>query len=88
MVRCMHRTNIYLTDEQREKLDARARAQGVSRAELIRDVLDRAIGGEADRLAADLAAIEGSFGILADDDVALGRGDGARGGHLDRLRAL
>ena len=53
----MNRTNIYLTDEQREQLDSRARAERVSRAELIRQVLDRAISGESDRLDADLAAI-------------------------------
>ena len=59
----MHRTNIYLTDEQRGQLDARARERGVSRAELIRQVLDLALAGESDQLAADLAAIESSFEI-------------------------
>ncbi|WP_300014865.1 CopG family transcriptional regulator [Pseudonocardia sp.] len=81
----MNRTNIYLTDEQREQLDARARAEGMSRAELIRRVLDRALHGESDRLTADLAAITGSFGALADDGVEFDRGDGARGAHLERI---
>ena len=61
----MKRTNIYLADGQAEALDRVAEAEGVSRAELIRGLIDRAIGGQpgAD-LAADLAAIEGSFGVL------------------------
>jgi hypothetical protein len=57
----------------------------VSRADLIRQVLDRALGGESDRLDADLAAIEGSFGALDEDDVALDRGDGARGTPMERI---
>jgi hypothetical protein len=81
----MNRTNIYLTDEQREQLDARARAEKVSRAELIRQVLDRAISGESERLDADVAAIEGSFGALDDEELVLDRGDGARGAHLERV---
>lgn len=85
MLWCMNRTNIYLTDEQRAQLDARARAEGVSRAELVRRVLDRALHGESDRLAADQAAIAESFGVLADDEFELDRGDGARGAHLERI---
>lgn len=81
----MHRTNIYLTDEQRDALDARARAEGTSRAELVRQVLDRALHGESDRLSADLAAITGSFGALQDAEFVIDRGDGARGAHLERL---
>ena len=64
----MNRTNIYLTDEQRRRLDARARAEGVSRAELIRSMLDRALDeGGSELLDADLAAIDGSFGALTDE---------------------
>ena len=85
MAWCMHRTNIYLTDEQRAQLDALARASGVSRAELVRSVLDRAIRGESDQLAADLAAISDSFGVLAGDDFELDRSDGARGVHLEHV---
>lgn len=83
----MHRTNIYLTDEQRAQLDARARAEGVSRAELIRRVLDQALGGEADRLTADLAAIEQSFRALGAGTLTVDRRDGAREEHLARLFA-
>lgn len=62
----MKRTNIYLAEGQAAALDRAAEAEGVSRAELIRELIDRALGGHpgAD-LAADLAAINGSFGVLA-----------------------
>ncbi len=81
----MNRTNIYLSDEQRDRLDALARAAGLSRAEVIRQMLDRALDdGQADLLDADLAAIEGSFGVL-DDDFSFDRADGARGAHLERI---
>ena len=81
----MNRTNIYLTDEQRRRLDARARAEGVSRAELIRSMLDRALDeGGSDLLDADLVAIEGSFAALT-DEFAIDRQDGAREAHLRRL---
>ncbi|TQM15306.1 CopG family transcriptional regulator [Pseudonocardia kunmingensis] len=81
----MHRTNIYLTDEQITQLDRRAQAEGVSRAELIRRLLDRLLDSEADRLGADVAAIDASFGLLADMEIELDRGDGARGAHLERI---
>ena len=81
----MHRTNIYLTDEQVAQLDRCARAEGVSRAELIRQLLDRMLHTDSDRLGADLAAIDMSFGLLADVEIELDRTDGARGAHLDRI---
>jgi CopG-like RHH_1 or ribbon-helix-helix domain, RHH_5 len=69
MMWCMKRTNIYLAEGQAEALDRVAEAEGVSRAELIRVLIDRAIGGQpGSDLAADLAAIEGSFGVLAGQD--------------------
>ena len=81
----MNRTNIYLSEEQRDRLDALARAAGVSRAEVIRQALDRALDdGQGDLLDADLAAIEGSFGVL-DDELSIDRSDGARGAHLERI---
>jgi hypothetical protein len=40
----MHRTNIYLTDEQEAALDSRARAQGMSRAGVVRAILDEHLG--------------------------------------------
>ena len=62
MMWCMKRTNIYLAEGQAAALDRVAQAEGVSRAELIRELIDRAIGG---RPQADLAAISASFGVLA-----------------------
>src|ERR1700677_4097628 len=69
MMWCMKRTNIYLAEGQAAALDRTAQAEGVSRAELIRELIDRAIGGHpgAD-LCADLAAIDGSLCILAGEE--------------------
>lgn len=82
---CMKRTNIYLADGQAEALDRVAEAEGVSRAEVIRGLIDRAIGGQpgAD-VAADLAAIDGSFGVLADQG-AFSRRPDERMNYLGRL---
>ena len=82
---CMKRTNIYLAEGQAEALDRAAQAEGVSRAELIRALIDRAIGGQpgAD-LTADLAAIDGSFGILSGEEM-FSRGRDERMDYLDRL---
>lgn len=86
MMWCMKRTNIYLAEGQAAALDRVAQAEGVSRAELIRELIDRAIGGGqpgAD-LAADIAAIDRSFGVLEDEE-AFARGRDARMDYLDRL---
>ena len=52
---------------------------------MVRELIDRAIGGHpgAD-LVADLAAIDGSFGILAEEDTFT-RGRDERMDYLDRL---
>ncbi len=83
---CMKRTNIYLREAQSTALDQVAHAQGISRAELIRQLIDRSIGatGAAD-LDADLAAIRESFGALRDEDISFGRGPDERSRHLDRV---
>jgi hypothetical protein len=85
MMWCMKRTNIYLAEGQAEALDRVAEAEGVSRAELIRGLIDRAIGGQpgAD-LAADLSAIKDSFGVLAGQEAFSRRPDG-RMDYLDGL---
>jgi hypothetical protein len=80
----MQRTNIYLDERQCALLDELAASEGVSRAELIRRFIDRALAGKDEDLARDLAAIEGSFGVLADMKPP-GREPDARAGHLDRL---
>jgi hypothetical protein len=40
----MHRTQIYLTEEQEQSLAARAADAGVSKAEVVRRLLDIALG--------------------------------------------
>jgi metal-responsive CopG/Arc/MetJ family transcriptional regulator len=39
----MHRTNLYLTEEQERQLDARAKAGNVSRSAYVRQIIDRAL---------------------------------------------
>ncbi|MGH3633510.1 MAG: CopG family transcriptional regulator, partial [Mycobacterium sp.] len=62
----MKRTNIYLAEEQTASLDTLAQQQGVSRAELIRQLLNRALTSSDDNLASDFIAIDNSFGALRD----------------------
>ena len=85
MMWCMKRTNIYLAEGQAAALDRAAEAEGVSRAELIRELIDRALGGHpgAD-LAADLSAINDSFGILSEQE-EFSRSRDQRMDYLDRL---
>ena len=82
----MQRTNIYLDDRQTSSLSRVARAQGISRAELIRRLIDRGLGEADGDLDSDLAAIEASFGVLAVDEGMLVRSPDQRGRHLDQLR--
>ena len=82
------RTNIYLEARQSAALDEAAQARGISRAELVRQLIDRGIGADASvDLDADLAAIDASFGVLsragAFDTVA--RGPDARARHLESV---
>lgn len=85
MLWCMRRTNVYLDEAQTAALDELARGQGISRAELVRRLLDRGIANAPVDQAADLAAIEESFGVLADERFS-GRRPDQREAHLDRLR--
>ena len=82
----MKRTNIYLGEEQSAAVEDAARARGVSRAELIRQLIDSGLSGtrSAD-LEADLAAIDESFGAIADAADFVARGDDDRARHLDRI---
>ncbi len=80
----MHRTNIYLDDRQIALLDRLASDEGVSRAEVIRRVIDKALSGADDDRTADLAAIDFSFGALADVEYDE-RGPGDREEHLARV---
>ena len=60
----MRRTQIYLTDEQDRLLAARSREQGLSKAEVIRRLLDERLG--LDATGEREAAIRQTAGLLAD----------------------
>jgi hypothetical protein len=85
----MKRTNIYLDEGQSAALEQVARTQGISRAELIRQLIDRSIStsGAVD-LDADLAAIRDSFGVARDEDISFGRGADERSRHLNHVAEL
>lgn len=85
MMWCIQRTNIYLDERQCEMLDRLAADEGVSRAELIRRLLDRALAGANRDLAVDLEAIEASFGAAPDVEITA-RGASGREEHLERVR--
>jgi metal-responsive CopG/Arc/MetJ family transcriptional regulator len=86
MIWCMNRTNIYLDEEQARSLDEVARAQGISRAALIRRLIDRGLDQSDSDLESDLAAIEASFDVLSGDEDFLVRGADQRSQHLDIVR--
>jgi|GEM_PF-910092 len=96
----MQRTNIYLEEAQSRALDDVARSQGISRAELVRRLVDQGLDEAGHRdLEADLAAIEEAFGVLVgapagetspagrlpDDRPPAGWGPDDRSRHLDRV---
>lgn len=85
MLWCMKRTNLYLDEGQTAALDEVARGQGISRAELVRRLVDRGIEARSADLGADLAAIQESFGVLGDEQFT-GRGPDGRTAHLDKMR--
>lgn len=80
----MKRTNIYLDEDQTASLDKLAGQQGVSRAELIRQILGRALSNADDNVETDLKAIDDSFGVLGDVE-SPDRRPGSREEHLDRV---
>lgn len=53
------RTQVYLTEDQRRRVDEIARAEGVTLAEVVRRALDAYLSAERDA-AADLAATFGA----------------------------
>lgn len=61
----MKRTQIYITEEQDRLVDARARELGVSKAKVIRTLLDEGLGATTSDKARR-AAINESFGAAAD----------------------
>jgi len=90
MVGAMPRIQIALTDEQERLLAERAAAAGIGRAEVIRRLLDDALG-LGDRLEARRRAVLASAGTFAQEDdwptwLDRARGDGLDD-RLERLRA-
>ena len=83
----MERTNIYLEAEQTRELDRIATSEGISRAELIRRLLDRGLRGGPGDLESDLSAISETEGALADFD-PVQRGVDERDAHLERMWQL
>ena len=84
----MKRTNIYLDESQTHTLDELARLQKISRAELIRRIIEKELDGERlAGLADTLQAIDESFGALAQeiDSLNRGRADDDRARHLQRM---
>jgi transposase len=62
----MQRVQIYLSDEQRSRVAARAQKRQCAQSEVIREILDRGLGIEHD--ASDtLSAIRETAGILIDE---------------------
>ncbi len=57
------RTQIYLTAEQRRRIDAETAATGMSLAEIVRRALDAYLGDEHDAIE---AAFNATFGSLRD----------------------
>ncbi len=76
----MTRTTIDLTESQTRLLDEVARSQGMSRAALIRRLIDRGLDQRDGELESDLSAIEDSFGVLSSDEGAVERGIDERTG--------
>ena len=68
------RTQIYLTDEQRRRIDELASAQGVTLAEIIR----RALDGYLEELADPRAALAATFGSAPELEIP-SRDEWARG---------
>ena len=66
ILRCMStRTQIYLTDDQRRRIDELASAQGVTMAEIIR----RAVDGYLDKQPDPSAALSATYGSVPDLEV-------------------
>jgi len=68
MLRCMQRTNIYLTDEQQRALAARARVGGTTKSAVLREILDAGLADTApvdDALRTAFAAVADGYDELA-----------------------
>jgi predicted DNA-binding protein len=84
MMWCIHRTNIYLDDEQCRQLDRIAAEEGRTRSDVVRSFIERGLSGGDNDVDRDLQAIEASFGVMRDLDAGA-RGHDERADHLDRM---
>lgn len=67
MLRCMQqRTQIYLSDEQRRRIDARMRRDGVSLAAVVREALERYLTHGPEDVE---EALDRTFGAIPDLEV-------------------
>jgi hypothetical protein len=84
----MHRTQVYITDEQDGRIAARAADAGISKAEVIRRMLDQGLGID-DGIEERRRAIRATAGLVPeaeDSDSWLARV--RAGGADERLRTL
>lgn len=63
----MHRTQVYITEDQDARIEERARDAGVPKAVIIRRLLDEGLGID-DGIGARRAAIRASAGAAAEED--------------------
>lgn len=61
----MRRTQLYLTEEQRRRLAARAQGAGSSEAQVVRTILDEALGISGSG-GDEVATVRASAGLLRD----------------------
>jgi hypothetical protein len=83
----MRRTNIYLGESQATALEQLSQLKGVSRAELVRRLIDRGLGVQTADLESDLRAISESFAVLAGEAEHVRRGRDGRQRHLEAVRS-
>ena len=83
---CMQRTNIYLDQAQVEALDGIAGKDGVSRAQVVRRLIDRGLAGAGQDTDALVNAIFSAGGTCKDVELS-GRGSSQRQEYLDQLWA-
>lgn len=61
----MHRTNIYLTNEEQRLLAERARQEGTTMAQVVRDIIDHDLGIAETKMTLE-EALRASAGIWSD----------------------
>ena len=85
--RCMLRTNIYLEDAQVALLDRQARSVGLSRSQLIRNLIDTGLDNSGAKREQALDILDQTFGMAPDIQPPF-RGSDRRQDHLDQMWQL